>query len=69
MVNRVGLDTMDSANPEKIHLESKRYAAEDQYGLMSFDTPSYRMCHPMSTLRATSPYNWASFKDREGLIL
>jgi hypothetical protein len=37
--------------------------------LMSFDTPSYRMCHPMSTLRATSPYNWASFKDREGLIL
>ena len=30
MVKSVGFDTIICARPEKIHLESKRYAADDQ---------------------------------------
>ena len=55
IVSRVGFETIISATPEKIHLESKRYAADDQYGFMSFDTPSYKICQPINTLRIIRP--------------
>ena len=54
MVSNVGFETIVFANPEKIHLESKRYAADEQYGLINLDIPSYKKCHPIKTLKTTS---------------
>ena len=55
IVSRVGFETIICATPENIHLESKRYAADDQYGLISFDTPSYKICQPIKTLKMIRP--------------
>ena len=43
------------ANPEKTHFESNRYAADDQYGLINLDMPSYKKCQPISARNVTSP--------------
>ena len=40
MVSRVGLETIAFAIPEKIHFESSRYAADDQYGFITLEIPS-----------------------------
>ena len=49
MVNKFGFDTIHLAIPEKTHFESRRNAAEDQYGLINLATPSYNMCQPTIT--------------------
>jgi len=38
--------------PEKSHLDSMRYKADDQFGLDNLANPSYRKCHPITILRA-----------------
>ena len=46
----LGLVTIHFANPENIHLESNKYAADVQLAFDNFAIPSYNKCQPISNL-------------------